>query len=600
MADSLYPFFGHDNPRYRGDAVQAFGSLQDTAAVERIGSLLLAEDVASVRRDAAFALGQIGHPAAEPIIIKALDQEESAAVTAELLEAYGKTTRDWNIDPSVFLDDSTTAAGVAWSLYRAGLRGKANTSINDIAIRLLEPTQPRGARLGAAHFFARGARGLRAAEKALITAARDDSHADVRMAAALALGKLPSDSTLTALKEIISRDRDTRVVTNALRALRAFPYPQIKHHLYEALSSKDVNVAITASEVIVAMVRPDDWIEVSSLTGQVANWRVKANLYEAALKAGQHAGVAGEIRSEVATAADPWQKAAYLGSLKHFPEAYDFVLKELRDADTAVVRSAAAATLLAMNRSERFTPRFRTLFAALFRELMEDENDPAVLGTVAMALGDSTLGYRPLITDASFLYEARKKLKLPGHHESLQSIESAIAYFEGQGRSSTVVNRFNHPINWDLVKQIPSEQRATIRTTRGTIIIQLLVNEAPGSVANFIALAEKDYFDNKTVHRVVPNFVVQDGCKRGDGWGSEDYSIRSEFSDRRYRTGSVGMASSGKDTEGTQWFITHSPTPHLDGRYTIFAEVTEGQRVVDFLQVGDRILDIEVEDSGSE
>ncbi|OYT19163.1 MAG: peptidylprolyl isomerase, partial [Nitrospira sp. UW-LDO-01] len=82
------------------------------------------------------------------------------------------------------------------------------------------------------------------------------------------------------------------------------------------------------------------------------------------------------------------------------------------------------------------------------------------------------------------------------------------------------------------------------------------------------------------------------GCNRGDGWGSEDYSIRSEFTARHYTEGSVGMASAGKDTEGTQWFITHSPTPHLDGRYTIFAITESGMDVVDQIEVGDKILSV--------
>ncbi|MDQ2656972.1 MAG: peptidylprolyl isomerase [Bacteroidota bacterium] len=142
---------------------------------------------------------------------------------------------------------------------------------------------------------------------------------------------------------------------------------------------------------------------------------------------------------------------------------------------------------------------------------------------------------------------------------------------------------------------MPDGQLATIKTSRGHIVVRLLVNEAPGSVANFVALALQDYFDNKYVHRVVPNFVIQTGCKRGDGWGSEDYSIRSEFAPTLFGTGSMGMASAGKDTEGTQWFITHSPTPHLDGRYTLFAEVVEGMAVVNLLQIGDKITDVEVE-----
>ena len=92
----------------------------------------------------------------------------------------------------------------------------------------------------------------------------------------------------------------------------------------------------------------------------------------------------------------------------------------------------------------------------------------------------------------------------------------------------------------------------------------------------------------------MPNFVVQGGCPRGDGWGGEAYSIRSEFSPRRYKTGSIGMASAGKDTEGTQWFITHSSTPHLEGRYTLFAEVVQGLDVVHQLEVGDTIISVEI------
>ena len=81
-------------------------------------------------------------------------------------------------------------------------------------------------------------------------------------------------------------------------------------------------------------------------------------------------------------------------------------------------------------------------------------------------------------------------------------------------------------------------------------------------------------------HRVVPNFVAQGGCPRGDGFGSLPYTIRSEFAPIHYGTGSVGVASAGAHTESCQWFITHSPTPRLDGRYTIFAEVIRGMEVV--------------------
>ncbi|MTI23120.1 peptidylprolyl isomerase [Fulvivirga sp. RKSG066] len=155
-------------------------------------------------------------------------------------------------------------------------------------------------------------------------------------------------------------------------------------------------------------------------------------------------------------------------------------------------------------------------------------------------------------------------------------------------------NDFNNPIDWELIKKIPADQLVKVSTSKGDIRLKLLVNEAPGSVANFYSLAEEGYFDNKNFHRVVPNFVIQGGCNRGDGYGGENYSIRSELANIRYETGSVGMASAGKDTEGTQWFITHSPTPHLDGRYTIFAEVEEGMDVVHSMEAGDLINKVEI------
>jgi cyclophilin family peptidyl-prolyl cis-trans isomerase len=114
-------------------------------------------------------------------------------------------------------------------------------------------------------------------------------------------------------------------------------------------------------------------------------------------------------------------------------------------------------------------------------------------------------------------------------------------------------------------------------------------------VVNFIKLINDGFYNGKTTHRVVPNFVVQGGCPRGDGYGALDYTIRSEIGLCWYdQAGYLGMASAGRDTEGTQWFITHSPTPHLDGRYTIFGKVAEGMDVVNTLEVGDRIEKIEL------
>jgi cyclophilin family peptidyl-prolyl cis-trans isomerase len=247
-----------------------------------------------------------------------------------------------------------------------------------------------------------------------------------------------------------------------------------------------------------------------------------------------------------------------------------------------------------MNYHKNFESSLRPVFAEIYKAALA-HGDVAITAIIAEALADSLLQYKSTIKDFAFLYNAKKKLSLPKDLEGLVALENVIAHFEGKKiKPSPINNSFNHPIPWKLVKQIPHDQKAIIKTTKGEIVIRLLVEEAPGSVANFVLLSRSNYYRDKFIHRVVPNFVVQAGCNRGDGWGSEDYSIRSEFFYRRYETGAVGMASAGKDTEGTQWFITHSPTPHLEGRYSLFAMVESGMDVVNVLEVGDKILSVDI------
>ncbi|HEY0384796.1 MAG TPA: peptidylprolyl isomerase, partial [Pyrinomonadaceae bacterium] len=136
--------------------------------------------------------------------------------------------------------------------------------------------------------------------------------------------------------------------------------------------------------------------------------------------------------------------------------------------------------------------------------------------------------------------------------------------------------------------------RASVNTDKGAFIIELLPEEAPLNVDNFVRLAQSGYFNNITFHRVVPNFVVQGGDPRGDGNGGPGYQIRCEINEVSFDRGVVGMALSGKDTGGSQWFITHSPQPHLDGGYTVFGRVREGMDVVDRLARGDVIRSINV------
>lgn len=137
--------------------------------------------------------------------------------------------------------------------------------------------------------------------------------------------------------------------------------------------------------------------------------------------------------------------------------------------------------------------------------------------------------------------------------------------------------------------------KAVLTTQKGTFTIDLLPEDAPLTVDNFVKLARAKFFDGLEVHRVVPNFVMQDGDPRGDGNGGPGWSIRCEINTVPYERGAVGMALSGKDTGGSQWFVTHSPQPHLDGGHTVFGRVSERDMpVVDNIVRGDKILTVRI------
>ena len=115
------------------------------------------------------------------------------------------------------------------------------------------------------------------------------------------------------------------------------------------------------------------------------------------------------------------------------------------------------------------------------------------------------------------------------------------------------------------------------------------------TVHNFVTLARRHYFDGQRFHRVVPNFVVQAGDPRGDGNGGPGYAIRDELNPHRYLRGTLGMALSGPNTGGSQFFVTHAPQPHLDGGYTVFGQLVTGGDVLDRIVQGDRIVRITIQ-----
>jgi cyclophilin family peptidyl-prolyl cis-trans isomerase len=146
-----------------------------------------------------------------------------------------------------------------------------------------------------------------------------------------------------------------------------------------------------------------------------------------------------------------------------------------------------------------------------------------------------------------------------------------------------------------LLEEVERIRSARIYTSQGEIRVSLAAEEAPYTVYNFARLAEDGWYDGLSFHRVVADFVIQVGCPRGDGWGGPGYEIPDEINELAYGRGVLGMALSGPDTGGSQWFITLAPQPHLDGTYTVFGEVTYGMRSALEIHVGDTIERIEIE-----
>ena len=588
QTDSLINYLLNKNPDYRSEAALALASVQDSSASLQLGTMLLEDPSLHARIHAAFALGQTGGNAAVNALIPALT-DSSSEVVSEVLQALGKTISPRDIT-SLFnfqTKDSIQEHGLAWAFYFAGVRGLADSTIAKQAASFLSITYNTSVRLGAAHFFNRATNLKWIPVQELMRAATEDKNTFVRMAATMALRKVATEEHLSAIKQILTTDSDYRVRVNAARVAGAKSNNERDELVLLALQDENAQVAVAAAEAIQKDFKKQD--ELLALARSTKNFRVQSTLFKTLLNRSPE--LAQEIQNAYAKASNDYHKAGLLTALSSDLNSHSFLAKALIESKIPVIKTSAAHALATLNRINQFNSELKPVFATTYKNALLDA-DPGVIGIIASCLADSTLDYKSVIKDYSFLQEAKKKLTLPKDYDAIQPLDEALAYFEGRKKPEAAKNVFNHPINWDLVKIIPKNQRVQILTNKGEIMLTLLVEEAPGSVANFVDLVNQNYFDGRFVHRVVPNFVIQTGCNRGDGFGSEAYSIRSEFSLRRYEEGSVGMASAGKDTEGTQWFITHSPTHHLDGSYTLFANVESGMDAVHKMEVGDKIISV--------
>jgi cyclophilin family peptidyl-prolyl cis-trans isomerase/HEAT repeat protein len=261
------------------------------------------------------------------------------------------------------------------------------------------------------------------------------------------------------------------------------------------------------------------------------------------------------------------------------PDDLDSMLRKLLNEKDVIVRATAAELLGGQPR--------------------RDVNTHALIEALPPALRDKDLNDAALaILDA--LGKQKTKEANDAIRTALDSSDQlirrrAVALLKANGvgdfsnRIGTVQTRNTVADYRRVIARTGKRVTATVVTGKGSFTIEFLPEEAPLTVDNFIQLARKGFFNGQTIPRVVPNFVVQAGDPRGDQNGGPGYQIRCEINDVPYERAAVGMALSGKDTGGSQWFVTHSPQPHLDGGYTVFGRVISGTEVVDRIARGDHI-----------
>ncbi len=615
---TLLPFLKDKNPTYRAAAAQALASVQDKKAGPALLPLLRDASPA-VRRAAAFALGQAGDSLAVPALAQALARPEaSAPARRAAYEALGRcvtktsVSKIWEITPPG--PDSAAAPGRAWALYRAALRGQAPPE----AVRQTAALLAQGgvglapARAGASAALAR-MRGqdstlARVALPVLLEKVASDPAYFVRENCAAALGRVARPAAYAALLAAIMHDTDHRVRIAALRALPDEPV-DMREWIFSTFSEL-VRPLPLAQEVLATAewflkARPDtgDKIPVIvtyselllNFAQHTPHFRARATLLQATLRyaeADRRPAIADTIRARYQRTGNQYEKAALLTALSEDPAQFDFLAQKAElTTGPPVVPGTALAALVSLRGNKNFLAARQADFTAALRRALAG-GDVAQLATAAEALANPALVPTPQPADEAALRQAQSKLTLPREIEAWLGLQQALDKLTHAPRPTPapVGPASQHPINWALVQRIPVGQKVRMETTRGVIILELKVAEAPGSVASFVELINRHFYDGLYFHRVVPDFVVQGGDPRGDGSGSTPYNLRSEFSELVYDAGAVGLASAGKDTESCQFFFTHQPTPHLDGRYTIFAQVVTGMDVVQQLEIGDKML----------
>ncbi|WP_250630870.1 peptidylprolyl isomerase [Rhodoflexus caldus] len=600
--DSLVALHQHPSATYREAVALALASVQDTAALSALYRLLN-DTEPRVRKMAAYAIGQTGSTQSAAHLIFAIQKDKAAEVTAAAAEALGKCADSAALQVLAALrydapEQAPQRYGQMTGLYRALTWKRLRLPAGDSkALSFLAANYPDSLRVMAANYFARNPDKAYDPITRELLSALSDNHPHVRLNIALALGNSALAEVQQKLLEIIQKDAAYEVRVAALRAIGSQKNPAslepIQEIIGRSLCSTQPNIAVTAAE---AVRNKADKVNIKyfySIIDSVRNPRARALVMGTVMKF-HPSGGQSFVEDLLKKSTDPYEQGFLLKALAEDTKNNQLLAKYLSaDSNHPFVRTSALEGLLQIQSRADFATLPDKDFVRQQITAALGSKDAALIALAAGAIANPANGYAQYLKgDTTLLYQAKQGLPLPRDIETLIEIEKAIAHITGRPAPKAPQLGWNHPIDRKTLASIKQGQEVLIKTTQGDIVFRLLPEQAPGSVVSFIKLVQQGYYNGKTFHRVVPDFVVQGGCPRGDGYGGMDYTLRSEFAPLHYHAGAVGLASAGKDTESCQWFISHIPTPHLDGRYTIFAEVKSGMETVHKLGVGDKMLEV--------
>lgn len=615
------------NDDVRARAYRALGRIQDPGLVDAMAKGL-DDKKPGVRAEAAFALGELFDHAAEAPLTQGMKGEKDPAVQVRIIEALGKCGTEASVAPLAALLASpqpelaqTAALALGYLAYHQHVSlDAAGTALRQALITGDPELQWRAAFAVQRGKVSMGLTGLRHALRS-----KDPRVLIYALKALGAVGHRPqADLALPFLKH-----QDWRVRVEALRALGALKSNFNASQASLLLDDPNEHVVLTAIDTMGKLAGGGGTGRLDVFK-ETTDWRIRA----AVLRAGAEgegdgalldvklarndpdwhireaaAQALGIVRSEQALLLmeglvhddSPQVVTTVVTALASFPQKHAVeMLRGFLSSSDPIILSAAAE-----GAGERYDYYAVAPLVEAYDRLVSPTDSEAMIAILK--------AFPPILTatpddDPIGILEDKDRDKAMALLESARhdgdptvsaAAATALTTITGKTVEPATPPSTTPPPQFDLDLAMALEQGknplATVATNRGNFTIRLMGNEAPGTVANFVTLARRGFYNGLTFHRVVPDFVVQGGDPRGDGWGGPGYTIRCEYNPLLYSRGRVGMALSGKDTGGSQFFITHSPQPHLNGRYTIFGEVTEGMDVVDQIQVGDTITEIRLE-----